>query len=63
MLARRLGGILPPPTPAESLEISRVHSAAGAARPRGSTDRRPFRAPHHSASSAALVGGASLRAR
>jgi magnesium chelatase family protein len=61
MLARRLGGILPPPTPAESLEISRVYSAAGLLTPGDRADRRPFRAPHHSASSAALVGGASLR--
>ncbi len=58
MLARRLVGILPPPTAAESLEISRVHSAAGLLAPGTRALRRPFRAPHHSASSAALVGGA-----
>ncbi len=61
MLARRLGGVLPPPSTDEMLEISRVHSAAGLLAPGVHTDRRPFRAPHHSASSAALVGGASLR--
>ena len=61
MLARRLGGMMPPPTAAEALEISRVHSAAGLLAPGDRTVNRPFRAPHHSASSAALVGGASLR--
>ncbi len=61
MLARRLGGILPPPTASEVLEISRVHSAAGLLAPGDRAVQRPFRAPHHSASSAALVGGASLR--
>ncbi len=61
LLARRLGGILTAPSTAEMLEISRIHSAAGLLAPGVHTDRRPFRAPHHSASSAALVGGASLR--
>jgi magnesium chelatase family protein len=61
MLARRLTGILPPPTPDEVLEITRIHSAAGLLAPGTRMDGRPFRAPHHTASAAALVGGARLR--
>ena len=61
MLARRLTGILPPPAPDEVLEITRIHSAAGLLAPGTRLDGRPFRAPHHSASAAALVGGARLR--
>jgi len=60
MLARRLPGLLPPPSPAEILEIARVRSAAGLI----DDERlpgRPFRSPHHSASVAALVGTARLR--
>jgi magnesium chelatase family protein len=58
MLARRLPGLLPPPSPDEALGIATVASAAGL-RPPGRLDAvgRPFRAPHHSASTAALVGG------
>ena len=59
MLARRLPSILPPLSPSEMLEVSMVHSMAGALS-RGQVGRaRPFRAPHHSASMAALVGGGS----
>ena len=59
MLARRLPGVLPSPDPAEALEIATVASAAGL---RGfgtslASIRRPFRAPHHTASAAAMVGG------
>jgi magnesium chelatase family protein len=61
MLARRLTGILPPPSPGEVLEITRIHSAAGLLAPGTRLSGRPFRAPHHSASAAALVGGAPLR--
>ena len=57
MLASRLPSILPPLTPPELLEVSMIHSIAGLLDERGLTDRRPFRAPHHSASMAALVGG------
>ena len=57
MLAARLPSILPPLTPRELLEVSMVHSVAGALAGGELTDRRPFRAPHHSASMAALVGG------
>ncbi len=58
MLARRLPGLLPPLTASEALEVTRIHSVAGllpAGRPL--VPARPFRAPHHSASTAALVGG------
>jgi magnesium chelatase family protein len=58
MLARRLPGILPPLTRGEALEVTRIHSVAGTlARDRPLVDRRPFRAPHHSASVASIVGG------
>jgi magnesium chelatase family protein len=60
MLAMRLPGILPPLTPQELLEVSMVHSVAGALAGGALTDRRPFRAPHHSASMPALVGGGSM---
>jgi magnesium chelatase family protein len=57
MLAARLPSILPPLTPGELLEVSMIHSVAGALAGGQLTDRRPFRAPHHSASMPALVGG------
>jgi magnesium chelatase family protein len=61
MLARRLPGILPPLGSAEALDVSRIWGAAGLGQPLSSlaTDR-PFRAPHHTASRAALVGGGVL---
>jgi magnesium chelatase family protein len=62
MLAARLPSILPPLLPRELLEVSMVHSVAGALADGALTDRRPFRAPHHSASMAALTGG-GLHAR
>jgi magnesium chelatase family protein len=60
MLARRVPGILPPITRDEAIEVTRVYSAAGLAPPDGLIVRRPFRAPHHTCSSAALVGGGSV---
>jgi magnesium chelatase family protein len=58
MLARRLPGILPPLGPAEALDVSRIWGAAGLGHPLSSlATERPFRAPHHTASRAALVGG------
>ena len=57
MLAARLPSILPPLDPRELLEVSMIHSVAGAIAGGQLTDRRPFRSPHHSASMAALVGG------
>lgn len=57
MLAQRLPGILPPLTPPELLETSMVQSVAGLIAKGALTRARPFRAPHHSASMAALTGG------
>ena len=63
ILARRIAGLLPDLSPAEALEVTRVHSASGLMLPHGLITRPPFRAPHHSASMASLVGGGSARAR
>jgi magnesium chelatase family protein len=58
MLARRLPGVLPPLGPDAALEVTRIHSVAGLLSPEHPLVRHPpFRAPHHSASTAALVGG------
>lgn len=58
MLARRLPGILPPPSLEESIEVTRVHSVAGRIPAGGAlVTHRPFRAPHHTVSDAGLVGG------
>lgn len=62
MLAARLPGLLPPLSPAEMLEISMVQSLAGLLEGGRLTRARPFRAPHHSASMAAMIGG-GVRAR
>ena len=62
MLASRLPSILPPLSPRELLEISMIASVAGELTDGKLSDRRPFRAPHHSASMAAMVGGGT-RAR
>lgn len=59
MLAKRLPSILPPLGPAEALEVAMVHSMADGLAGGHVGRRRPFRAPHHSASMAALVGGGS----
>ncbi len=57
MLAQRLPSILPPLSPRELLEVSMIQSVAGLLADGALSNRRPFRAPHHSASMAALVGG------
>src|SRR6266487_1829482 len=58
MLARRLPGILPLLDDEAALEVTRIHSVAGVLLPGGGLIRvPPFRAPHHSASVAAIVGG------
>ncbi|HEY1550105.1 MAG TPA: YifB family Mg chelatase-like AAA ATPase [Kofleriaceae bacterium] len=57
MLARRIATVLPEMTRGESLETTKVYSALGIAE--GLVDVRPFRAPHHTISSAALLGGGS----
>ncbi|PYR29001.1 MAG: ATP-dependent protease [Acidobacteria bacterium] len=60
MIARRVAGLLPPLSFEEALEVTAVHSVAGLL-PAGSglLASRPFRAPHHTISNAALVGGGS----
>ena len=61
MLAKRLPTILPPLTPSESIETSRIYSAMGRLRPgRPLLVQRPYRAPHHTISDAGLVGGGSI---
>ena len=61
MLARRLGTILPPLTFDEALECTAIHSVAGALPPgTGLLQERPFRAPHHTISNVALVGGGAI---
>lgn len=58
MLAQRLPGILPPLTFEESLDVTRIYSVAGLLAPdMGIMRERPFRAPHHTISSAAMAGG------
>jgi magnesium chelatase family protein len=58
MLARRLPGILPRLGPDAALEVTRIHSVAGLLPPEHPlVEEPPFRAPHHSASTAAIVGG------
>lgn len=61
MLARRLPSILPELTLEESLELTRIYSVAGLL-PEGQAliNRRPFRAPHHGASSASIIGGGRI---
>jgi magnesium chelatase family protein len=59
MLARRLPSILPPLTPPEALEVTRIRSIAGM--PSGGlAQTRPFRSPHHNTSASGIVGGGSL---
>ena len=61
MLARRMPTILPALSEEEALEVIAIHSVAGVlARSNVSEGARPFRAPHHSISSAGLIGGGSL---
>ncbi|NIZ13955.1 YifB family Mg chelatase-like AAA ATPase [Phaeobacter sp. HF9A] len=57
MLAARLPSILPPLTPQEALETSMIQSICGLIKAGGVSRARPYRAPHHTASMAAIVGG------
>ena len=60
MLARRLAGVLPPLSADEALAVTTIHSVAGTLPPGGGLiTARPFRAPHHTCSEIALVGGGS----
>ncbi|WP_026263323.1 YifB family Mg chelatase-like AAA ATPase [Paenibacillus sanguinis] len=62
MLIQRLPSILPPLSPAESLEVTRIYSSAGKLNPHGQglISVRPFRSPHHTISSGGLIGGGSI---
>ena len=57
MIAARLSTIMPPPTSADMLDISMVHSIAGLMPLEGIISEKPFREPHHTASAVALCGG------
>ena len=61
LMARRLPSILPPLSDEEGLEATRIYSVAGLLHPgHGIMRQRPFRAPHHSISDQALVGGGRI---
>jgi magnesium chelatase family protein len=59
MLAQRLAGLLPPLTPREAIEVTKIHSIAGDGPPLGLIQRRPFRSPHAGISAPGLIGGGS----
>lgn len=59
MLAKRLNTILPDLTMSEALETAAINSIKGKKKPLSLLFQRPFRAPHHSSSAVALVGGGS----
>jgi magnesium chelatase family protein len=58
MLAQRMPSIMPPLSRSEAIEVTRIHSITGALQRSGLMTSRPFRAPHHTATTAGLVGGA-----
>ncbi|MBQ0067909.1 MAG: YifB family Mg chelatase-like AAA ATPase [Phascolarctobacterium sp.] len=60
MLARRLVTIMPPMTEAEALEVTKIYSVSGELGDKGLMVERPFRSPHHSTSSNALLGGGTI---
>ncbi len=61
MMAKALPGVLPPLTPDEAIEITRIYSAAGELPPgKGLVTVRPVRSPHHTASAAAIIGGGAV---
>ncbi len=61
MMAKALPGVLPPLTPEEAIEITRIYSAAGQLAPgQGLVTTRPVRSPHHTASPPAIVGGGAI---
>lgn len=61
MLAKALAGILPPPTFAEAVEVTKIYSVAGYLQEGKSLiAERPFRNPHHSASAASIIGGGRI---
>jgi magnesium chelatase family protein len=61
MLAQRLPSILPPMSPSESLDVTKIYSVAGLLAPKPHlVTERPFRSPHHTISEVALVGGGAI---
>ncbi|MEK3871337.1 MULTISPECIES: YifB family Mg chelatase-like AAA ATPase [unclassified Paenibacillus] len=62
MLIRRLPSILPPLSPEEALEVTKIYSAAGklSDTEQGLITRRPFRSPHHTISAGGLIGGGAI---
>ena len=60
MLARALPGILPPLTPSEVLAVTAIHSTAGTLKDGETVCWPPFRAPHHTVSHTAMVGGGAI---
>ncbi len=60
MLAQRIPSILPPLSFAEAMEVTKIYSVAGLLEGKGILTERPFRAPHHTASDRALVGGGTF---
>ena len=61
MLARRLPSILPPMTRQEALEVTKIYSIAGLLKDgSGLVEERPFRSPHHTTSTVAMIGGGSI---
>lgn len=60
MLARCLPGLLPPLTPDEAIEVTKIHSLVAEEPPSGLLHRRPFRSPHPGISASALVGGGGV---
>ncbi len=60
MLARRINTILPPMTREEALEVTKIYSVAGLYSGAGIAGARPFRSPHHTISSAGLIGGGTI---
>ena len=60
MLARRLPGLLPPLSLAESIEVTKIHSLAAEEPPSSLVGLRPFRSPHAGTSTAGMIGGGSI---
>lgn len=60
MLAQRLPSVLPPLSPAEAIEVLRICSVSGRREGEGLPRARPFRAPHHTITTAGLIGGAGV---